>query len=55
MHEDCVPLADTDTARQALVIQRKARQDREHEIPTVAGMRAPMKGESTSAAEDEGG
>ena len=43
-----------DTARQALAFQRKARRDCEHEIPTVAGLRALMKGGSCSEPEREG-
>ena len=42
-----------DTARQALAFQRKARRDCEHEIPTAAGLRALMKGESGGVVEDE--
>ena len=44
-----------DTARQALAFQRKARRDCEHEIPTVAGLRALLKGEPGGAVEHAGG
>ena len=40
-----------DTAGQALAFQRKARRDCEQDIPTVAGLRALMKGESDAAHE----
>ena len=42
-----------DTAGQALALQRKARRDYGHEIPTVAGLRALMKGGRGSGVENE--
>jgi len=44
-----------DTARQALAFQRKARRDCEHEIPTVAGLRALLLGDSGGTTENEDG
>ena len=44
-----------DTARQALAFQRKARRDCEHEIPTVAGLRALLVGEPDVAVEHGSG
>ena len=43
-----------DTAKRALAFQRKARRDCEQEIPTVAGLRAMMKGEPGSAIKHAG-